>query len=98
MGGSIAGLKGYWKFNENTGRTTADASGSGDYYTGTMTSGAEWRRRQTGAAVSLDRSDDDVQWALNRLFAMTSAASFTAWIYSYGCRVKLPVDAPLKVE
>ena len=41
-------LKLYWKFNENTGTSTADASGNG--YTGTLYGGTQWV--QSGAGIA----------------------------------------------
>lgn len=63
---ATSGLVGFWKFDENTGTTTADASGNGN--TGTLTSGAGWGAGQIGTAVSLDGSNDYVRWALNPLW------------------------------
>ncbi|MBR7831739.1 hypothetical protein KDL01_00620 [Actinospica durhamensis] len=51
-GVSAATLRGYWTFDEGTGTTAADSSGSG--HTGTLEAGASWTTGVVGAhAVSL---------------------------------------------
>jgi len=77
-----SGLVGYWKFNENSGTTAADSSGNSN--TGTLTSGATWGVGQSGAATSLDGSDDYVQVGPQASLAITSAGTFSAWIYPTG--------------
>ena len=79
---TATGLRGYWKFDENTGTTAADASGSGNG--GTLSSGAGWGEGQNGAAVNLDGVNDYVQVGAQASLVMTSAASFSAWIYPTG--------------
>jgi RHS repeat-associated protein len=81
-GAPTAELKGSWQFDENSGTTAADASGSGN--TGTLTSGATWVTGQAGSAVNLDGADDYVQVGAQSSLVMTSAASFSAWIYPTG--------------
>ena len=82
MGAPVSGLKGHWKLNENTGTSASDSSGSGN--TGTLTSGAGWGAGQSGSAASLDGIDDYVQVGAQSSLAMTSTASFSAWIYPTG--------------
>ena len=53
-----SGLIAYWKFDENTGATTADSSGNG--HTGTLTNGPAWTAGQTNAALSFDGVNDQV--------------------------------------
>ena len=53
-----AGLLGYWKLDEGSGLTTADASGSGN--TGSLVNGPVWTAGRIGQAVSLDGVDDYV--------------------------------------
>ncbi|HKZ78764.1 MAG TPA: LamG-like jellyroll fold domain-containing protein, partial [Pyrinomonadaceae bacterium] len=79
---TATGLRGYWKFDENTGTTAADASGSGN--TGTLTSGAGWSTGQSGAAVNLDGVNDYVQVGAQSSLVLTTAASISAWIYPTG--------------
>lgn len=82
VGSPISGLVGQWKLDENTGATTADASGSGN--SGTLTSGATWGTGQSGSAVSFDGVDDYVQVGAPSSLVMTSAVSLSAWIYPTG--------------
>src|SRR5207253_1760619 len=77
-----AGLVGYWKFDENSGTTTADTSGNGN--TGTLIGGAAWAVGNTGSAASLVGVDDYVQVGPQASLAMTSTATFSAWIYPTG--------------
>ena len=54
----LAGLVAHWKFDENSGTTTADSSGNG--HTGTLTNGPTWTAGQTNAALSFDGVNDQV--------------------------------------
>lgn len=76
------GLKGHWKFDENTGTSTADSSGSGN--TGTLTFGAGWSSGQRNSGVSLDGVDDYVQVGAQSSLVMNNSASITAWIHPTG--------------
>jgi Ca2+-binding RTX toxin-like protein len=63
---SNTGLAGYWKFDENTGSTTADSSGNG--HTGTLENGPVWVSGATQvapnvSALSYDGLDDQVRVA-----------------------------------
>ena len=55
-----AGLVLHYKFDETTGTTAADSSGSG--YTGTLTNmtGSEWTTGKVGGALSFDGSNDRI--------------------------------------
>ena len=55
---SESGLIAHWKFDENTGTTTADSSGNG--HTGTLANGPGWTAGQTNAALSFDGVNDQV--------------------------------------
>ena len=79
---NLAGLGGYWKFDENTGTTAADVSGSGN--TATLISGASWTTGQNGSAVSLDGVDDYVQVGAQSSLVMTNTGTLTTWIYPTG--------------
>jgi hypothetical protein len=93
---NLAGLVGYWKFDENTGTTAADSSGNGN--TGTLTSGATLCPGQIGAAVCLDGVDDYVQVGAQSSLVMTSAASFTAWIFPTGAGSHATVGGTILVK
>ncbi|MEN3326473.1 MAG: hypothetical protein V7638_1280, partial [Acidobacteriota bacterium] len=77
-----SGLKGNWKFDENSGTTTADSSGNNN--TGTLTSGATWTTGQSGAATNLDGVNDYVQVGAQSSLALASAGTLSAWIYPTG--------------
>lgn len=79
---TASNLRGYWTADENTGTTAADSSGNSNI--GTLTSGAGWGVGQSGSAVSLDGANDYVQVGAASSLVMTSAASFSAWIYPTG--------------
>ena len=49
-----SGLTGHWKFDEGTGTTATDSSGSGN--TGTLTNGPTWTTGKIGNAVSIGGS------------------------------------------
>ena len=75
---TASNLKGYWKFDENSGTTATDSAGNGNI--GTLTSGAGWGAGQAGSAVSVDGVNDHVQVGAQSSLVMTSAASFSSWI------------------
>jgi Concanavalin A-like lectin/glucanases superfamily/Bacterial Ig domain len=52
---------GYWKFDEGSGTTAADASGDGN--TGTLMNGPAWIPGRLGQALAFDGVDDSVQIA-----------------------------------
>src|SRR5581483_3145121 len=76
---AATGLVGYWKFDEGSGSTVRDSSGSG--YTGTLQSGASWASGQIGShALSVSgASNSYVEIAQT---AVNTAASFSvaAWV------------------
>jgi len=77
------GLVGWWKFDEGSGTTAADSSGSGN--TGTLTNGPTWTTGKVGSgALSFDGTNDYVSAPSNIIG--TGAMTLTAWIYakSYG--------------
>ncbi len=72
-------LAGYWKFDEGSGTTASDSSGSG--YTGTLQSGATWSNGQVGShalrVTGANNSYVDISQAV-----VNTAASFSvaAWV------------------
>ena len=54
----IAGLAGYWKFDDASGTTAADSSGNGN--TGTLVNSPKWIAGNTGDAVQLNGSSQYV--------------------------------------
>jgi RHS repeat-associated protein len=70
-----SGLIAYWKFDENSGTTTADSSGNG--HTGTLTNGPIWTTGQTSAALSFDGTNDQV--ANNGIADVTNNFTLSFW-------------------
>ena len=73
------GLVGYWRFNENTGTTTADASGSGN--TGTLQNGAAWTApgKDGASHITFDGVDDRVNVADSSSLDVSGAMSIGGW-------------------
>jgi RHS repeat-associated protein len=69
-----SGLIAHWKFDENTGTTTADSSGNG--HTGTLANGPAWTTGQTNAALSFDGSNDQI---LNNGADVTNNFTISFW-------------------
>ncbi len=76
-----SGLAGYWKLDDGSGTSAADASTNGN--TGTLTNGPTWTTGQIGGAVSFDGSNDciDVGTTSQFQFANTSF-TVTGWFKS----------------
>jgi hypothetical protein len=79
-GDTTTGLVGWWKLDEGSGTTVADASGNGN--TGTLTNGATWTTGQFNSAVNLDGTNDYVSIAneSNFDFERTQAFNISAWV------------------
>ncbi|HKR13834.1 MAG TPA: LamG-like jellyroll fold domain-containing protein [Pyrinomonadaceae bacterium] len=73
---------GYWKFDENTGSTTADSSGNA--YNGTLTSGPSWTTGRVNSALSFDGTDDYVQVGAQAGLEMSDTLTISAWIFPTG--------------
>jgi RHS repeat-associated protein len=69
-----SGLVAYWKFDENTGATTADSSGNG--HTGTL-NGPAWTTGQANAALSFDGTNDMV--TNNGISSLTNNFTLSFW-------------------
>ncbi len=76
---AATGLAGYWKFDEGSGSTAADASGSG--YSGTLQSGASWTTGQIGS-YALNVSGANNSYVEIPTAVVNTAASFSvaAWV------------------
>jgi hypothetical protein len=73
----------YWKFDEGSGTTTADASGNGN--NGTLQGPPTWSAGRVGAkALSFDGVDDYVQVGAAAKLVMTNSLSISAWILPKG--------------
>gem|GEM_PF-1825140 len=80
---STADLGGYWKFDENTGTTTADSTGQG--HTGTLENGPQWvsgapQVTPNTSALSFDGTNDLVRVANSGDFNF-GTSSFTVSAY-----------------
>lgn len=81
---SAANLVGHWKFDENTGTTTADSTGNG--HTGTLQNGPLWSSGTTvitpnPSALALDGSNDHVSVA-NSSDLEFGTGSFTVSLFA----------------
>ncbi len=70
-------LAGYWAFNEGSGTTAADSSGSGN--TATLVNGVSWVSGKIGDAVSANGTNQYVTVPTVNL-AGTNAVTLTAWV------------------
>lgn len=69
------GLAGYWKLDENTGTSTADASVNA--VTGTLNNGTAWTTGRIGSAASFDGTDDTLTATGP---ALSDKGSVAAWV------------------
>ena len=75
--GQVPGLAGYWAFNEGSGTTAADSSGSGN--TATLVNGVSWVSGKVGDAVSANGTNQYVTVPSVNLSG-TNAVTLTAWV------------------
>ena len=78
-----AGLIGHWKFDETSGTTAADSSGSGNTGTLTNMTGSEWTTGKVGGALDFDGTNDYVNLGTS-LANNLGDVTFSAWIYREG--------------
>ena len=69
-----------YPFNEGSGTTAADASGSG--LAGTLTNGATWGTGRNAGALLLDGVDDFVELGNPALLQLTGSMTVSAWVNS----------------
>jgi len=79
VSGTLSGLVGYWKFDEGSGATAADSSGTGN--TGTLYNGPTWVDGMHGKALSFDGATNFVQVEDSASLDMTTQISIEAWVY-----------------
>ncbi|MDE2041249.1 MAG: hypothetical protein KGI59_02615, partial [Patescibacteria group bacterium] len=77
--GAGSGLVGWWKFDEGSGTTAADSSGSGN--TGTLVGGPTWTTGQIGGALSFNGTNQYVTASTNSMPASAQAVSISAWVF-----------------
>jgi Tol biopolymer transport system component len=76
----LAGLVGYWKFDEASGTMAADSSPNG--YDGTLVNGATFSAGKSGRAVQLDdASNQYVSIGDQPGLAITGGLTISTWIY-----------------
>jgi Concanavalin A-like lectin/glucanases superfamily/Chitobiase/beta-hexosaminidase C-terminal domain/Family of unknown function (DUF6298) len=73
-----ADLVAYWKFDEGSGTTTADASGNGN--SGTLVNGPVWSAGRVGKALLFDGIDDSVTVADSNSLDLSSSFTLSAWV------------------
>lgn len=73
-----SGRQAHWKFDENTGTSTADASGNAN--NGTLTNGPTWVAGRIGSAIDFDAVDDVVAAGSGASLDNLAAITITAWI------------------
>jgi len=78
-----AGLIAHYKFDETSGTTAADSSGSGNTGTLTNMSGTEWTTGKVGGALDFDGSNDYVDLGTS-LANNLGDATVSAWVYVQG--------------
>lgn len=69
------GLVGWWKFDEGTGATTIDSSGSGN--TGTLTNSPTWTSGKTKNALSFDGSN---YVTMGNVLNLTAQITVSVWV------------------
>jgi hypothetical protein len=74
----LAGLVGWWKFDETQGKTAKDSSGGN--HNGTLVGNAKWAHGKTGGAVALDGTGSFVQIADQSAFDMGDQATIACWV------------------
>jgi tetratricopeptide (TPR) repeat protein len=74
----LAGLVGWWKFDETQGKTAKDSSGGN--HTGTLVGHAKWGQGKIGGAVDLDGHDSFVRIADKSAFDFAGAVSVSCWV------------------
>lgn len=78
--GLPSGLVGLWHFDETSGTTATDSSGTNDGTLTNMNTPDCWDSGMFGNALSFDGSDDYVQVADNLSLDITTAITIEAWI------------------
>ena len=80
LAGQASGLVAAYAFNETSGTTTADASGTGN--NGTLTNGALFAAGKNGNGLGLDGANDYVNLANPVSLRITGSMTVSAWINS----------------
>ena len=75
---STSGLVGHWKFDEGTGTTACDSSGTGNV--GTLLNGPLWAPGKVGGALYFDGINDNVTVPDSNSLHLSNAFSLSAWV------------------
>ena len=75
--GTASALTGYWKFDESTGVTAADASGFSN--TGLLFNSTQWSEGIAGSGIQLDGLDDYVSLGQS-IFSLTAEFTVSGWV------------------
>jgi hypothetical protein len=73
----LAGLVGWWKFDETTGTIAADSSGA--HHDGTLVGNAKWAPGRFGGAIDLDGNDSCVRIADKSAFDLGGDITVACW-------------------
>lgn len=74
----LAGLIGWWKFDETEGKTAKDSSGRN--HDGTLVGSATWGQGKIGGAVALDGADGFVRIADPSAFDLAGEFTISCWV------------------
>ena len=74
----LAGLIGWWKFDETQGTTAKDSSGGN--HNGTLAGNAKWAQGRIGGAVALDGAGSFVRIADKAAFDMADQTTIACWV------------------
>lgn len=74
----LAGLVGWWKFDETEGTTAKDSSGGN--HNGTLNGDAKWAQGKIGGAVELDGKSAFVQIADKSAFDIGGQVTIACWV------------------
>jgi hypothetical protein len=90
---SHAGLVFHYAFDESSGTTAADSSGSGN--TGTLNgmTGTEWTTGKVGGALSFDGTNDYVEAIGYKGISGTNAQTVAFWFQTSNSGVQMPLVA-----
>ena len=76
----LAGLAGYWDFDEGSGQTAADKTGNGN--NGILSSGVQWTSGKFGSGVQFDDVNDYVKVTNRTGFNFNDDFTVALWINS----------------
>jgi len=74
----LAGLVGWWKFDETEGRTAKDSSTGS--HNGTLVGDAKWTQGKIGGAIELDGDGDFVRIADKTAFDIAGQITISCWV------------------